>query len=821
MKRPLLPVALLFAAGIVAAYLAEVSLAPLFALALACGGAALLWERRRTWALGLCLFFSGWANLGWRAEVVSPRDLRALVGERACLVTLRGRIAGPPSQRVLERADQEFWHALAPLEVSALRVGKGRWEPAVGTVQTSTRGQALTNLFQGQAVEVDGVLSAPPGPLAEGLFDYRTYLRWQGIHQQLSVEAERDWRVVGATNPPPWTEKFRLWAQRTLARGMPVVDEPLRLQWAMVLGWKTALTGEVSEPFMRSGTMHIFAISGLHIALIAGILLALFRLFNLPRGLCGAAVIPLIWFYTAATEWQASAIRSTVMMSVIIAGWSLRRPSDLLNSLAAAAFIILVWDPAQLFQAGFQLSFGAVLSLALLMPPLEDMRLRWLRPDPLVPEDLRPRWQRWVWSGAKRLCQGLATSLAASLGTAPLIAHYFHLFSPVSLLANLLVVPLSGLALMCGLGSVVCGAWLPWATECFNQAGWFFMLGMMKASEWATLLPAAYWYVAPPGILFIVLYYAGLGAWRGGLLSGPHRRLVATGLGALGVVWLGSVWHERSAARLTALPLRGGDAVWLDAPGRAGDWLVDCGDENMAERVTVPFLRGQGVDRVPHFLLTHGDVRHVGGGTNLLTSFKIGALHASPVRFRSPYYREVVAAWTNRPRAVNLLQAGDHVGPWTVVHPRADDRFRVADDATVILRGEFLGTRVLLLSEPAVPGQNALLQRQADLRADIVVAGLPIGAEPLHDALLEAIRPQVIVITDSDRPALARSSEKLRGRLAKRGVPVLYLRETGAVTIEFRRGGWLVRSMEGPEYSGRPSAREPRPDTARAADQSP
>jgi competence protein ComEC len=804
MKRPLLPVALLFAAGILAALFAQGSLALLFGAAVAGGLGALAWERRRPWMLGLLVFFAGWANLAWRTAVVSPRDLRALAGERACLAALRGRIAGAPSQRVLERDNEEFWHTLAPLEVEAIRIGQGAWEPAVGAVQTSTRGQVLTNLFLGQAMEVSGVLSLPPGPLAEGLFDYRAYLRWQGIYHQLRVDAQKDWLVLGATNPVPWTEKFRLWAQRTMARGLPVVDEPLKLQWAMVLGWKTALTGEVSEPFMRSGTMHIFAISGLHIALISGILLAVFRLFNLPRSLCGAVVVPLIWFYTAATEWQASAIRSTVMMSVIIAGWSLRRPSDLLNSLAAAAFIILVWDPAQLFQAGFQLSFGAVLSLALLGPPLAELRQRWLRPDPFLPEGLRPRWQKWLWSGANGLAQGINTSLAATLGTAPLIAYYFHLFSPVSLLANLVVVPLSGFALMCGMGGLACGNWLPWATEWFNHAGWFFMLCMDKASQWAAALPGAYWYVRPPGILFIVLYYAALAAWRGGFLAGPRRRLVWLGLGLLAAGWLGAAWHARSATRLTVLPLQGGDAVWLDAPGRGGDWLVDCGNRPAADRVVIPYLRGQGVNRLPHFLLTHGDVRHVGGSTNVLASFAVGALHANAAPSHSPYYRQALAARTNQHGALGFLKAGDLAGPWTVLNPPTTNRFRGADDNTLVLRGEFGGTRVLLLSEPALAGQDALLQRGPKLRADIVVAGLPLGAEPLHDALLDLIQPQVIVITDDERPASARSTEKLKFRLARRGVPVVYLRENGAVTFEFRRGRWSARTMEGVRIEGRP-----------------
>src|SRR5207249_923391 len=244
--------------------------------------------------------------------------------------------------------------------------------------------------------------------------------------------------VAPALAGPPWPDQFRDWAQRTLARGLGPEDESLRLLWAMVLGWKPALTQEVSQPFMRTGTLHIFAISGLHIALIAWILVNLLRLIQVPRGPCGAIVIPLIWFYTAVTGWQASAIRSTVMMTIIVAGWALKRPSHLLNSLAAAALIILIWDPQQLFQAGFQLSFFVVLGLALITPSLEKVRQSLLKTDPLLPDELRPRWQRWFRTLASHVTAGLATSFAAWIGSLPLIAYYFYMVTPVSLFANLL-----------------------------------------------------------------------------------------------------------------------------------------------------------------------------------------------------------------------------------------------------------------------------------------------------------------------------------------------------------------------------------------------
>src|SRR5436309_13040442 len=179
-----------------------------------------------------------------------------------------------------------------------------------------------------------------------------------------------------------------------------------------------------------SWSMHIFAISGLHIALLAGVLVELLRVLQIPRGLCGWLVIPLIWFYTAATGWQPSAIRSTIMMTVIIVGWALKRPSDLLNSLAAAGFIILLWDPQQLFQASFQLSFFVLLSIALLLPPIEKIRQRLLQTDPLLPPELRPRWRRLLDRPIRSVTASFATSLAAWLGSLPLSAYYSQLFTP-------------------------------------------------------------------------------------------------------------------------------------------------------------------------------------------------------------------------------------------------------------------------------------------------------------------------------------------------------------------------------------------------------
>ena len=361
MKRPLVAVVSCYISGLLAGALVHPPLLALFAAAFLVLSLILVLAKLRRWLIWPLLALVGWTNFASRTAVLSPNDLRALLGGEAAIVTVRGQLVATPQLRVFERDEQESWRTLAQVRVSELRRGSS-WQPATGQIIVTTPGILPHGFFAGHTVEISGVLAPPAAPLAEGLFDYRAYLSRQGIYYQLKAGSTNEWTLLSTTGSPPLADRFIAWATKTMSLGLPE-GQTTDLMLAMTLGQKTALTDEVSEPFMRSGTMHIFAISGLHIALIAGILLALLRVLQLPRAACGLIVLPAIWFYTAATGWQPSAIRSTIMMSVIIGGWALKRPSDLINSLAAAAFIILVWDPQQLFQASFQLSFFVVLSL--------------------------------------------------------------------------------------------------------------------------------------------------------------------------------------------------------------------------------------------------------------------------------------------------------------------------------------------------------------------------------------------------------------------------------------------------------------------------
>jgi len=814
MKRPLLKVAVLYVTGVVLADYLPLPVVALLAGSFVAAGLCLAIESARPLLLGLLLVLIGATNLALHTAIVSPHDLRRVIGERVEDATLRGTLSRTPARKIYERGGEISWRTVAELEVNALHLDHpdAAWQPAFGRVTISTAGDLAPEFFAGQKVEVFGRLHTPKGALAEGLFDYQTYLRRLGIYYQLQVASTNGWKITDADRGSgvPLTDRFVAWGKTALARGLPIEDEALRLEWALTLGWKPALTEEVSEPFIRAATYHIFAVDGLRIAIISGIFLSLFRVLGASRATSGLLVIPLIWFYAAMTGFPASAIRATVMATVVIGGWALRRPTELINSLFAAALIILVWEPSQLFQAGFQLSFCVVLCIILLMPRFEALGKYLLKkffgPDPWIPVQPPSRWQRMLRGPAHYAWETFLVSLVAWLGSIPLSAYYFHVFTPVSVPANLLAVPLCGVVLICNLISLLLAGWFPLGAEIYNHAGWFLMESIRVTSQWSAHWPAACYYVPAPAFPTTALYYVLLlSIATGWVFTIKHRVWALTALGLMSSAWFVQYWFERQTTRLTILPVKGAAAVFVDAPGAANDLLIDCGNESSAGFVVKPFLQAHGVNDLPRMILTHGDLHHVGGAEAIRQAFGTPQINVSPVRFRSPAYRQLLQKFQSMPGLLKTIQAGDCVSCWRVLYPPAGEHFSQADDNAIVLRGELNGTKVLLLSDLGKPGQIALFAHQPDLRAEIVVAGLPQQSEPLAEAMLDAVHPRLIIIADSEYPALARANRKLRERLARRGIPVLYTVETGAISLSFHRNGWEVKTAYPPPRQPKPS----------------
>lgn len=794
MNVPLLSATIMFIAGIAMGEFAEADWVGVSASAILVLIASLVWFRARRVLIYCGVFLAGWANHSVRVTVVSPDDLRVIFAEQPAIVTVEGRLLETPVTSIARTADAPR-RSRASMEVWQVTVD-GVARRASGKVLAMTDGIVSQDFYIGREVRVTGVIMKPPVAAAEGLFDYRRFLRLKAMDYQLVSAGEAEWELAStSTGQPPLGERFHRWARKALVHGLDADDSITKLTLAMSLGWRPGMGAEDAELFMRSGTMHIFAISGLHITLIAGILIALFRVLQFPTSACGLLALPLIWFYTGATGWEASAIRASVMSTVFIAGRALKKPQDMLSTLCFSALLILVWDPLQLFQAGFQLSFVAVLSIVVLVPLFEPHRAKWVAGDPMLPVSARSLFRRALdflldWGSLLAL-----VTLTVWVGTAPITADVFHLFTLSGLIANLVVVPLSGLGLMCNLCSLLCYGWAPFASELFNHSAWGWMCLMESICRWSADLPGGYLFV--PGLSrfdFLVFYSALLTVVA---LQSYRRMWLVISLGALIAVWAGDRLADRSHHELTFVSGRNG--MLHDAPGAKQNLLIDPESGNIDR-----LLQSRGMNRFPDVLVTHGDRLHYGGVAGLNRSHPQLRLFVGDTEPKSRAFRKLLEEFRAKQVQIQSVSRGDRLHGWQVLHP-APVLFSRADDNAVVLSGNFNGVRVLLLSDLGAEGQKSLLASNQDLRCEIVVTGIPSQGVALGQELLDAMQPQLVLIANESDARTRRAERDLFQRVWRTVPTVISLTEAGSVTMEFRRSGCELRSMNGRRVAVTPS----------------
>ncbi|MDR2429742.1 MAG: ComEC/Rec2 family competence protein [Puniceicoccales bacterium] len=256
---------------------------------------------------------------------------------------------------------------------------------------------------------------------------------------------------------------FRAWCSRQRERMREVLEAGLgdapdcaRLYAGMLLGRAAGLPGEQRNAFARTGTAHLFSVSGLHVGVIAAALFYAGRRLPVPNALVRVAVIAVMFVFVMVTGWAAAALRAWLMVAAVLAAKILWREGGPAEGLVLAATGVLLWEPGALLDAGFQLSYGVVGAIVLYGVPLAGRLQAWWRPWRYLPGRARG-WRRVVGSGYAWLTGSAGISFAAMLASGPLIVAYFNLFSAGSLVANLVVVPLAFPVIVLGFASMVLG----------------------------------------------------------------------------------------------------------------------------------------------------------------------------------------------------------------------------------------------------------------------------------------------------------------------------------------------------------------------------
>ncbi len=244
---------------------------------------------------------------------------------------------------------------------------------------------------------------------------------------------------------------------------------------AMVLGEKRNIPYFVTRSMMKSGTLHILVVSGFNVGIVSFVIILLLKLLRIPRRIRFYIAMPLIILYCLITGASNPVIRATIMAIIFMLGFLIKRESDIYNSLSLAAVAILAIKPKQLFDVGFQLSFLSVLSIVYLYPKITSLlRLNLIKIRPL-----------------RYFSQGLIVSLSAWAGTALPIAYYFKIFSPITVIANLLIVPLASLITLTGFSLLFIHFLFPPVASAFSYANEALVATLLNLNALLLKLPFA------------------------------------------------------------------------------------------------------------------------------------------------------------------------------------------------------------------------------------------------------------------------------------------------------------------------------------------
>jgi competence protein ComEC len=396
------------------------------------------------------------------------------------------RLPATPQDEVLElplreatltlRVDRVFAHRDAYDQASGIaRVQQGspasaiqRGLPVYFRMRLPENGSF--ELVRGQVLRLKGLLQPLSEKTSPGTFE--SYLKETGIHYQFSRTSDHS--VL--REAPPFKQichDFNQRLQGYLKLGQPEETELTGIYIAMLLGQKAALESDQKDRFRMTGTMHLFAISGLHIGVVAAVIAQALLLIRIPRAVTPFIGLPLLYFYVEVTGAAPSAIRAFLMVTFFWCSLALNRQRDPLAAMIASAIFVLLLQPWQLWLIGFQLSYFVVFSILLLGLPLYQALAHWHRPFRDLPDkDLKP-WQRTYMWIADKLLLLTAVSLSAWLMSAPLSAAHFGLIAPYAVAVNLLLVNLASLAISTGVISIACALLHAPAISWFlNHAAW-------------------------------------------------------------------------------------------------------------------------------------------------------------------------------------------------------------------------------------------------------------------------------------------------------------------------------------------------------------
>jgi competence protein ComEC len=629
----------------------------------------------------------------------------------------------------------------------------------------------------GTHVLVRGRIEPFDPPRNPGEPDERLIQRERGLDARLTGA-----KILRVLPSAPATLRIRIaeahaWA---LAQLRLRLEEPYASILAGELwGERSSLPPELRSEFQETGTVHILVTAGLHLGVVAMLSMALLRLCTAPRVSACAITAMLIWSYALFSGLHLPSVRAATMITVGLCAYACgAAPRSWTAYLLAMAAIVVAW-PQEFASASFALSFSCVGAILLLAREIEHHLSAIALPA--------------------RVREALSLTIATQLGTWPLTASIFLLFSPYALLANLLVVPAVGFTMILG-GVQLLLSFVPSFAQLAADLNAWLLAWIVATVHTVAQLPAATVPMSPPPGWCIALYDGALfaSAWmwkRGGRTPALFVWLLATLLVAAPPAF------PDQHLRITVLDVGQADCIVIQTPA-GHTLLVDAGGrlergvgsestaEQVGQRIVVPFLRRAGVRRIDALILSHPHGDHAGGTPVVLRDFLVAEFADSGQRYGGYAYNDALQTAKAEhvpmvyPRAGAVWQTDDGV-TLTFIGPSLPfiESNNTINDNSIAYILQYKHFRMLFTGDAGVAAEQRFLKEGIDLRADVLKVGHHGSAYSSSQAFIAAVHPKYAVISVGRHNMFGHPAPSTLETLRRFGVRILRTDKNGAATV--------------------------------------
>lgn len=667
-----------------------------------------------------------------------------------------------------------------------------------GDFSIRTQGLILVNTYlddspyeYGDVLKIKGKLEKPIGQKNFGEFDYELYLAREKIFTYINIWQEKDIQKIGE-NDSNFLVSFSLSARDKIKEiTKQTLPPPYNyLLVGMLLGEKSFIPSHLKEIFAEAGIMHILAVSGLHVGIIAMALLALLSMLKLPKKFKLFILILILITYASITGFRPSVLRATIMFILLIGGKLINRSRNLNISLFFAAFLILLLNPLILYDAGFLLSFIVTFFIINLSPILQGLLSKIV-----------------VW-----IKNPLAVSTAAWVGIFPLSAYFFSKVSIISIVSNIFIIPLTGIAVILGFITFFIGLMSISLAGLFANLNYLVLNLITLIAKSFSSLPFAFIYVAQPSVMLIILYYLTVFFiieifYKKTISVKIKKKAILIVLSVTLLIIIVQVFYPADNLKVNFINVGEGDCILIEAPNKI-NILIDGGgtpqsDFDVGNKIVIPYLRRKGINEIDLLILTHPHLDHLEGLLPILKEFKVDMVLDSGLLCDSSEYKEFISLILEKGISYHKAKAGDNFIfsnnlEIFLLNPLYDSDFYEESDfnnASIVVKLFYKNADFLFTGDIEEAAEKKLLVWQNILQSDILKVAHHGSSTSTNLEFLDKVNPNIAVITVG-KNHFGHPSQKIIERLEDKNIQIYQTDEDGTVIIRTNGQEYWIRTLK-------------------------